>query len=265
MPSKRAEFPERVKAEIFARDRALCSYTGQNLWRLDHGASPGSEVWIDHIHPASRGGAGTVENGACSNWLYNRIKKAGGGSVRLFYAGLPTVDYYTLFGIVPKRIADHFKRFALLHWTDYYPNKAVNVAILAAAILKEPQRKDGANYKRDLNYWCNAVFASLATWRELRALHKVPTLARRKLLPKRPTEDQRILIEMLDAQSIPQIRTLVRKFAPYYYHSWRAVAYLAEVQSREQALELLREAGGHPLVVPRARAIIRANVKRLWQ
>lgn len=55
MPSKRAEFPERVKAEIFARDRALCSYTGQNLWRLDHGASPGSEVWIDHIHPASRG------------------------------------------------------------------------------------------------------------------------------------------------------------------------------------------------------------------
>jgi len=53
----RTEFSDRQKAEIFARDRATCCFSGANLWLLDAPLRPGFQMgWVDHIRPSSRGG-----------------------------------------------------------------------------------------------------------------------------------------------------------------------------------------------------------------
>lgn len=56
MRAKRAEFTDQQKAEIYVRDRALCSYSGLSLWLLDDGASDIFNIdWVDHYLPAARG------------------------------------------------------------------------------------------------------------------------------------------------------------------------------------------------------------------
>ena len=111
-------FSETQRAEIFARDRALCGYSGKSLWLADHGAAPYSIDWVDHFSSVARGGTPTLENGVCASWLYNWVKREHKRAVLLFHSGYPTVDFYTYHQTLPESIGDHLRRFTLLHPSD---------------------------------------------------------------------------------------------------------------------------------------------------
>lgn len=71
----RTNFSDKVKAEIYARDRAICAFTGMNLWLLDEGAGGFYNMCcIDHVIPATRGGTSTVDNGVATFVVYNYNK-----------------------------------------------------------------------------------------------------------------------------------------------------------------------------------------------
>src|SRR5690348_5360216 len=137
MRATRDEFSDFDKARIFARDRALCTYSGKSLWLLDYGAAPASIDWVDHYVPASRGGLVELDNGLCASWLFNKLKRDGGGTMPLFFAGLSTVDFYTFYEVVAQTIAEHLRRFRTLHYSDWYFNRAVFQVRLAAAQIEE--------------------------------------------------------------------------------------------------------------------------------
>jgi 5-methylcytosine-specific restriction endonuclease McrA len=56
-----------LRAAVFARDKAICSFSGLSVWYLDHGTAPFSHAdWVDHVKPKSRGGKDTLENLVCA-------------------------------------------------------------------------------------------------------------------------------------------------------------------------------------------------------
>ena len=118
-------FSEAQRAEIYARDRALCGYSGKSLWLPDYGAAPYSIDWIDHRSPVARGGTPTLENGVCASWLYNWVKREHKRAVLLFHSGYPTLDFYTFHQTLPESIGEHLQRFACLHPSDWYFNRAL--------------------------------------------------------------------------------------------------------------------------------------------
>ena len=62
-----SNFTDGEKAVLFALGKAMCAYTGRNLWILDYGADPNYQPdWADHVVPVSKGGASTLDNGVCA-------------------------------------------------------------------------------------------------------------------------------------------------------------------------------------------------------
>lgn len=203
MPSQRKNFTDQQKAEIFVLDRALCSFSGKSLWLLDHGAAPSSVDWVDHIDPAAKGGTADVSNGACSSWLYNWARRDQKNPIYLFNRGKPTEDFFTYFGIVPETTAEHLHRFATLHWSDWYFNRAVFHVLLSAGQLGQ-RRLDGAPFTRNREYWAKAALRCLEKWSD--GASETTSFRKRKLAPRSPWQDQQALLELTSASSVMAVK-----------------------------------------------------------
>jgi len=224
----KSNFSEAQRAEIYARDRALCGYSGRSLWLADYGAAPYSIDWIDHHSPVARGGTPTLENGVCASWLYNWVKREHKRAVLLFHSGYPTVDFYTYHQTLPESIGEHLQRFASLHPSDWYFNRAL-YHVVAAAAQHGQRRKDGTPFKRDAAYDARATLKYLTRWRE--HAYGVPSLKRRGLLPQRRSPDQRLLLSVAEMDSVQQVRRVIRELTPYVRAAWGAMEALSGVTS----------------------------------
>lgn len=254
MPSKRQEFTDPQKAEIFVRDRALCCYSGASLWLADFGAAPASIDWVDHLRAASRGGTAQADNGVCASFLYNWVKRDHDRSVLLFFSGRPTADYYTFFGAVREDVAAHLSRFSALHTSDWYANRTL-FQIRKGAAGANARRRDGERFSRDVDYYASAALRYLEKWRK--HAEGVPSLRARRLLPSRPSEDQKLLLSTLDASTQNQIKRIIKEFDPWLTNSWNAMELIASVSTREEQVALNSEIAGHPHVA----RIVKRNAK----
>lgn len=263
MRSRRDEFTDRDKAEIFVRDRALCSYSGKSLWLLDYGAAPGSIDWVDHIVPASKGGRAVVENGLCASWVFNKLKRDVGGTMPLFIAGLPTADFLTYYEIIPEAIGAHLQRFAALHFSDWFYNRAVFQVLLAAAQEGE-RRADGKPFARGLDYRCKAAMKYLVQWAKFVDQTSPADFASRALLPRESSLDHELLTSLTKVPALPQIVRVASELAPYKYASWQACVDLSLCEEKAEATELLARVEADPFVVPRVRRAVRHNISMLW-
>lgn len=185
------EFTDDQRAEIYARDRAVCAYSGRSLWLADVGAAPHAIDWIDHVRPVARGGGTTTDNGVTCSHLYNYQKRAGSGGVLLFHSGRPTADYFTFFHVVHSGLAEHLRRFEDLPPAYWYFNRAL-FHVLLGANTKKALRRDGSPLTRGVEYRAKAALRFLEVWASKSV--GLPSLARRKLLPRRPGSDQRLLL-----------------------------------------------------------------------
>jgi len=265
MSTKRTNFTDRAKAEIFARDRGICCFSGKSLWLLDYGGGPSPVDWVDHINPAAHGGNADLENGACASWLYNKQKSDCGQGIYLFLKGRPTEDFFTFFETIPEEIADHLKRFASLHFTDWYFNRAIFHVQLAAVQEIERKRPDGKSWTRGLKYRCKASLKFLKQWRALVELEKPDTLKKRGLVPLRPSPDQVILMRILEASDVSDIKKIARAIVPYSRESWNALLALAYIETATEARSLKRSVMSNKFVTRRVKDAIRNNIKRLWR
>ena len=261
MKTKRQNFTDRQKADIFVRDRATCTFSGKNLWLLDYGAAPSSPDWADHIIPASKGGEAELDNGICSSWIYNNMKRNGTGCPYLFYQGRPTQDFFTFYGTVSEQVAQQLSRLSALHWSDWYFNRAVFHIHVAAAQVDEC-RADGKPFSRDTDYWAKAASKCLKTW--ARCCSETTCFQSRGLAPASPSFDQRLLLSISEESTIHEIKDVISEIAPYVKGSQRAMELLALVTTKKEARQFLREVKRNPFVVPQIKQAVQTNVDRLF-
>ncbi len=261
MPRK--NFSNKQKAKIYARDRAICCFSGASLWLLDYGAAPSTIDWADHIHPSALGGEADLENGSCASWLYNWVKRQHTAGVYLYQQGRPTADFYLLHETLSENVAAHLKRFSTLHWSDWYFNRAVFHVLLAAS-QKGERRMDGKVFKRDSNYWCGASLKSLDEWRRHSEGEGVSSFKSRGLLLKRLTADQMILFNLCEATQLSQVKRACQELTPYVKASEEAMLALADIQELKQAKLLLASVRSDPYVVKRTKDAIATNIQRLF-
>jgi hypothetical protein len=152
---------DNLRAGVFARDKAICSFSGLSLWQLDYGTAPFAQPdWPDHIKPVSRGGRDKLENLACASFFYNS-KKANNGSDKayLFRNGQPTEAFFWNHGYISAEQAIILRRHKDICEYDWYFNRAIyNLKCamqdnwLRSAAVRTPQYWQGSAYKR-LTIW----------------------------------------------------------------------------------------------------------------
>lgn len=173
------------KAEIFARDRGTCCFSGKSLWLLDYGASPFWEQdWCDHKKPESRGGSSAIENGVCASYSRNQAKANNGRDTNYLLAnGMPT-DYFARYvGAVPLHLTQQLLRLANLHFSDWFFNRCI-AAIFVGFDNRIAFEDEGISYKRSDAKWFESGWRFLNIYQKLTGDGSVPSMEKRGILLK---------------------------------------------------------------------------------
>lgn len=268
----RGAFSPATKAKIYAWDNAVCAFTGASLWVLDHGVSPlVIEEWADHIKPARRRGTHDPSNGIATSAEANWTKSANGrDSTYLFVGGQPTWAFYSTFGKVPEEVVQRLLRD--VQPEDWYFNRCL--ANMMWAVAGRAEGWTGARIKGNPMHYPNAAFRFLEDWRRARGKNEKSTdrlsacqdWRRRGLLPKRLSEDQRLLLEVLTAECALDIDAVIERLLKHYRANSRWLErfdHWTNHATEEAGRRLLTGLRKAPNVSPPVRAMIRHNVNIL--
>jgi hypothetical protein len=219
----RTNFTDEQKAEIYVRDRATCAFSGTNLWLLDSGAAGYYYPdWADHVKPASGGGLSAVDNGVCASHVYNYAKSDSPyPGVQLFSRGYPTPDFFVLHGELTLERVKLILRFAKLHDSDWFFNRAIWLVCLGVSWLYEKEK--GVAFVRDDTYYAKAALKRIQTWRRLVQRDTIASLERRGLAPKPVQNDQRLLLSIRETDSVQSVKGLMADLLPYHAATREAV------------------------------------------
>ncbi|HEB71797.1 MAG TPA: hypothetical protein ENI77_04180 [Nitrospirae bacterium] len=262
---KRHNFTDLQKARIFARDRAICSFSGKLLWILDHGASPTWDAdWVDHVKPAMRGGDATLDNGVCASAEFNEKKRDNSfDNQYLFEDGWPTIVLYETHGLISDDIAEHLNRFASLHYSDWFFNRALTDVMIGCNVAWA--MKEGAELSRTPAYWAKAGIKKLNKWAKIVDKELVPSMEERKLVsvPKLDS-DQLLMYEARKAKSGYELECVINKLLPIYMANYEAYDDLVEIKNSEEAKQLGHELDKNTFIQNRVKVRIKDNIKRLY-
>ncbi len=251
----RTDFTAELRAEIFALDRATCTYSGRNLWIADYGVDPSYQIdWADHVIPASRGGASIVENGAAAAYLYNYLRGNDRQRLAMFHRGLPTSEHTTYVGVLDADVAAQLERFARLTASDWFLNRAMWYVWIAAGY--EYQRRAGAKRSRDHSYYSRCAWNSLTKWRRMVHEASVQPIEKRGLAPARPEPDQTALLSIRDAQSAADVLALINQLFPIYEAGAILSDRLADAGGADDLNSIVADAQGSTILPERLRSRI---------
>ncbi len=220
---------DRMRAAVFARDKAICSFSGQSVWALDYGTAPFWQMdWPDHVRPVSRGGGNTIENLVCAS-AFNNYKRRNNTADRsyLFKDGRPTSAFFWSQGeLSPDQarvLADH----APLTDSDWYFNRGVSNVLIALDVDWE-----GAKVVRGPSYWLKAACKHFATWRRLSGEEDATSFLRRGLVRYPDAPDVRLMMTLAakDEHTICRVFRRLRK-----HHKANADAMNAFIGAGTQA------------------------------
>jgi len=139
--------------------------------------------WADHVAPAAKGGASSIDNGACVSWLYNYAKRDNSHpGIPLFLQGFPTRDYFFIHQELPHGYLEQTVRFSSLHISDWYFNRSIFRTGLGLKWLHDSQ--GGRNRQRDSAYYAKAALGSIRQWQKLVRGEPSLTFEARGLVPK---------------------------------------------------------------------------------
>lgn len=207
-------FTDPQKAEIFARDRATCSFSGANLWLLDAPLRIGWQSdWVDHKKPLSRGGLSKdVKNGACASHTFNMKKRNNSADTTyLFENGHPTPLNHMICGAPPQSTTERLQRLAKLDQRDWYFNRAICWILNALHFQwSEPE------YERTDEYWFDAAFKKLILYRKLvRANPPFRSLEERGIISS-PDEIQEVFLSLRECSCPAEMRDKANQLSPQY-------------------------------------------------
>jgi hypothetical protein len=147
---------DKLRAAVFARDKAICSFSGLSLWLLDYGTAPFAQPdWADHIKPVSRGGKDTLDNLVCASFFYNSKKTNNGSDTQyLFRDGQPTDAFFWNHGYLSREQGVILRRHETICESDWYFNRAIYN--LTCAMIT-----DGSVVTRSPAYWQQSAYKRL--------------------------------------------------------------------------------------------------------
>lgn len=211
----RTNFSSAEKAEIYARDRAICAFTGMNLWLLDEGVGGFyNTCCIDHIIPASKGGSSTVDNSVATFAAYNHSKGNNiGANLYLFLNGLPTYRFWQYHRLLTLEMAQRISNNSQIQPSDYSFNQAIMTLICGVYWLHSAH---ATGQKRDDDYYALSSLRGLEKWRKAVDSEGSSSLEDRNLVPVSLTPDQELLLSLRQMKTTKQIKALMTEVLPYH-------------------------------------------------
>lgn len=263
----RTNFSYEIKARIFARDRAICAFTGINLWLLDDGACGyynfGS---ADHIIPATRGGLSDEENGIATHvaWNYEKGNNAD-ANIYLFNGGFPTMNYWVFNRVISPEIAQRLVRFGQIHPSDCHFNSAI-ACVLSGVQWLHLGKDEGR--KRDDAYHAGATLNHLVRWRRSVVEDKVASLEERNLALEPLFPDQALFLSVREMMTEKQIKKLMQDILPYHVANYDVTgcfmtAYNAWLEGNDYPFDHVMNMMEGPFVSPILIENIVSNIQML--
>ncbi|MGB0774484.1 MAG: HNH endonuclease [Akkermansiaceae bacterium] len=220
MAHARKNFTDNQKAQIYVRDRATCCFSGANLWLLDAPLSPGNQFdWVDHVQPSAKGGSSDVSNGVCASHTFNAKKRDNSADTfYLFQHGIPTSDYYEIFGALTATQQKRQHRLANLAVEDWFFNRAI--AWINHAMHDRCYRDFyDCSHKRDANYWLHAAYKKLLTYQKKQGSKSLEDRG----IVSSPTTLMTTWLTLRNSQTFDDLRAVEEALFPCYrrnYHCW---------------------------------------------
>jgi hypothetical protein len=204
---------DQIRAAVYARDKAICAFSGLSLWLLDFGSAPhGQPDWVDHIRPASRGGSDTLDNLVCASHFYNRKKLTNSSDTKyLFSGGKATEELFWSHGCLSIEQASTLVRHAAIDQSDWYFNRAL-------FNLRVAMHDQWCCFpaKRSARYWQNAALRRLVTWKRLSGDRGPGSFIKRGLVrfPKAP--DVKLMLQLASISTEDELRAIYRQLLRFY-------------------------------------------------
>ena len=211
--ARKSNFTDAMKAAIYARDRATCVYSGDNLWIFDGGANPHFTVdWADHVIPVTKGGLSIVENGVCAGWNHNKKKS---DSLKthpvLFVGGEPAQPRFDeMRETLRPNILEDLARFKAIRQSDWYFNRALFRVLLGVDYLMAQKGK------RDDRYYACAALKAITRWRKAVSEKGDLSIEDRGLAPTAPSQDQKRMLSVREVNTVDEILAIMKDLLPLY-------------------------------------------------
>lgn len=247
----------KLRSEVFARDKALCAFSGLSLWLLDYGASAHSNFdWADHIRPASRGGKDSVDNLVTASFFFNSKKRNNGAdNTYLFRGGGPTTHFFWAYGCLTSRLVEDMLAHAAIVASDWYFNRAW--ANLTTALYNEYV---GATRERSPAYWQKAALARLIEWKAVRG---AADFTERGLVRYPEAPDVKIMLSLAGAESLGDVASAYRAVQPYFDANTRAFEDFLDAKNPAARQRVLERAAKSKWVTEPTLAALRINAALL--
>jgi hypothetical protein len=250
-----AAVSDRTRADVYARDRAICSYTGASLWVLNVGAVPFVEGdWVDHLKIASNGGAHTVDNLVCSAASANYYRNSNPVQPPRFYShGRPTSEFAHYGLEVSAGLARRLRSQQRIVASDWYFNRALHhlVAVVQTQVYRL-KRPDGLHYKRTPLYWLGAALRRLDQWRTIVEKERIPHFERRGLVQYPQAPETKLFLHLREARSVARLQEIARQLKPIFKHNsdsyYGFLDIVDRVQRKRAAQRILADASIHPTI-----------------
>jgi hypothetical protein len=225
-----------LRAAVFARDKAICSFSGLSVWYLDHGTAPFSHAdWVDHVKPKSRGGTDTLDNLVCASFFYNSKKVNNGSDCQyLFSEGAPTETFYFTHGELSSQQASLLKSHSSIQVADWYFNRAIyNVMVAINDEIAE------ANAIRTRDYWLRSARKRIETWKKLTS--GIASFEERGLVRFSEAEDVKLMLRLCDA-SDDEWQKIYRQLVKWTRANEKTMSRFVRIKEEKARRELVLDA-----------------------
>jgi hypothetical protein len=246
-----------LRAAVFARDKAICSFSGLSVWYLDYGAAPFSHAdWVDHVKPKSRGGQDTLDNLVCASFFYNRKKlNNGSDSEYLFSGGSPTETFFFTHGEISPQQAALLESHKQIHPSDWYFNRAIfNIMVAIGDELAK------ANVVRTSEYWLGSARKRMDAWKKLSK--GVPSFKSRRLVRFPNAEDVKLMLSLCDA-SDQEWKKIYKELLKFARINHRAVSRFVRADRPKMRREVIRKLRNENSATAPTMDVLSKNVRLL--
>lgn len=251
---------DQLRAAVYARDKAICAFSGSSVWIPDYGTSLlVAHDWPDHIKPASRKGADSLSNLVCASYFYNRKKLNNGSDTSyLFFAGAPTPIFFWRIGQISAEQIDLLRSHAAICPADWYFNRA-----LANINIAHQNRYFGYKAVRTSSYWISAAASKLTDWSRLGGIND---FRRRGLIRYPKSPDVMLMLELAkcdfstsQARLKRRVKDIYEQLYPYFKANSDALDAFISAEVAMERKRILRQAMDNKLVTLPTRQLLRGN------
>jgi len=255
---------DKARAEVYARDKAICAFRGVSVWLLDLGAVPfAEEEWTDHIRLASKKGSSLPDNLICASVSANYARNKNPAQPPYYFrSGAPTSQFFDDGYDIGPALAALLLADRHIEPSDWYFNRAVaHVLGVVDQWHHKWVRMDGKRMTRTPTYWLKAALQYLQKWRKVSELDRTKPFEARGLVRYPAAPETRLMLRLRKAQTLGEVRDVAKALLPVYARN--ADSYYAYLQapSKLQRRALARGIKADRRIHPEIKRMVESSEK----